>query len=151
MTTGTIQQSLADHVHGLDTTYVQQSILCIYRIHNIVCINKIQTKDCMNDYPVRTEQQIALLIKAFRKAKGLTQADLANALGVTQQTASALERNPATTSVSRFMRTLSALGVELVLRERNPITTQAGVESQNVVGKVPTKTGKRSLSPRHDW
>lgn len=116
-----------------------------------MCIKKAQTKDCMSDYPVRTEQQIALLIKAFRKAKGLTQGDLANALGVTQQTASALERNPATTSVSRFMRTLSALGVELVLRERDPIATQAVVGSQSVVGKASTKTGKRSLSPRHDW
>ena len=105
----------------------------------------------MSDYPVRTEQQIALLIKAFRKAKGLTQADLANVLGVTQQTASAFERNPATTSVSRFMRTLSALGVELVLRERHPIATQADVESLTVVGKVSTKTSKKSPSPKHDW
>lgn len=105
----------------------------------------------MRDYPVRTEQQIALLIKSFRKAKGLTQGDLAHALGVTQQTASALERNPATASVSRFMRTLSALGVELVLRERDPIAREADVESLTVVGKVSAKASKEFLSPKHDW
>jgi HTH-type transcriptional regulator/antitoxin HipB len=48
----------------------------------------------------------------------MTQADLARALGVTQQTASDLERNASTASVSRLLRMLSALGVELVLRDK---------------------------------
>ena len=72
----------------------------------------------MPDYPIRTEQQLTLLMKSFRKAKGMTQAELANALGVTQQSASALERNPSAASVGRLMRTLAAIGVELVLREK---------------------------------
>lgn len=72
----------------------------------------------MSDYPIRTEQQVSLLLKSFRKARGMTQADLARALGVTQQTASELERNASSASVSRLMRMLSAVGVELVLRDK---------------------------------
>lgn len=72
----------------------------------------------MSDYPIRTEQQVSLLLKSFRKARGMTQADLARALGITQQTASDLERNASTASVSRLLRMLSALGVELVLRDK---------------------------------
>lgn len=72
----------------------------------------------MSDYPIRAEQQVSLLLKSFRKARGMTQADLARALGITQQTASDLERNASMASVSRLLRMLSALGVELVLRDK---------------------------------
>ncbi|MDO8262766.1 MAG: helix-turn-helix transcriptional regulator [Gallionella sp.] len=72
----------------------------------------------MNDFPVRTDTQVSMLMKSFRKARGMTQADLARALGVTQQTASDLERNASKASVSRLMRMLSAVGVELVLRDK---------------------------------
>jgi len=102
----------------------------------------------MADYPVRTDQQMALLIKSFRKARGLTQADLALAQGVTQQAASAFERYPSAASVGRLLRTLSAMGVELVFREKDG-------ES---VGKPDAKSRlssvKRSTKPNppsQDW
>lgn len=77
----------------------------------------------MNDFPIRTDEQVSMLIKSFRKARGMTQADLARALGVTPQTASDMERNASKASVSSLMRMLSALGAELVLRDKQP---QAG-------------------------
>ncbi len=79
----------------------------------------------MSDYPIRTEQQLSLLLKSFRQARGMTQADLALALGVTQQTASDLERNAAAASASRLLRMLSALGVELVLRDKQATSDTA--------------------------
>jgi HTH-type transcriptional regulator/antitoxin HipB len=79
----------------------------------------------MSDFPIRTEQQVSLLLKSFRQARGMTQADLARALGVTQQTASDLERNAATASVSRLLRMLSVLGVELVLRDKQAASDPA--------------------------
>lgn len=77
----------------------------------------------MSDYPIRTESQVSLLLKSFRQARGMTQADLARALGVTQQTASDMERNASKASVSRLMRMLAVMGVELVLRDK-----QSGME-----------------------
>lgn len=82
----------------------------------------------MSDYPIRTEQQVSLLLKSFRQARGMTQADLARALGVTQQTASDLERNASSASVSRLMRMLSAVGVELVLRDKQTDTQRTTVK-----------------------
>ena len=79
----------------------------------------------MLDYPVRTEQQVSLLLKSFRQARGMTQADLARALGVTQQTASDLERNASSASVSRLLRMLSAMDVELVLRDKQTSSNTA--------------------------
>lgn len=71
----------------------------------------------MSDYPVRTPEQLPALLQAFRKEAGLTQAEVALRLGVTQQTISALERNAETVSAERLMRLLSILGVELALRK----------------------------------
>jgi len=72
----------------------------------------------MTDYPVRTPQQLHVMIQAFRKSAGLTQAEVAARLGVTQQTMSALERNAAQVSAGRLLKLLNMLGVELVLRPK---------------------------------
>ncbi|WP_316502295.1 helix-turn-helix transcriptional regulator, partial [Klebsiella aerogenes] len=44
-----------------------------------------------NDYPLNTLNQLRPLLIGFRKANGLTQKDLSERLGVTQQTYSRLE------------------------------------------------------------
>lgn len=72
----------------------------------------------MKDFPVRTPQQLPSLLQSFRKARGLTQADVAERLGVTQQTLSALERNAESVSVERLMRLLAILEVDLILSTR---------------------------------
>lgn len=72
----------------------------------------------MDEFSVRTADQLPGLLQSFRKAAGLTQADLAVRLGVTQQTLSALERNAGTVSAARLMKLLSILDVELVLRQQ---------------------------------
>ena len=71
----------------------------------------------MADFTVRTAEQLPLLLQAFRKQAGLTQADVARRLGVTQQTLSALERNANKVSASRLLALLSVLKVELVLHQ----------------------------------
>ncbi|WP_341668216.1 helix-turn-helix domain-containing protein [Alcaligenes sp. SDU_A2] len=71
----------------------------------------------MADFTVRTAEQLPLLLQAFRKQAGLTQAAVALRLGITQQTLSALERNADKVSADRLLALLSILGVELVLRQ----------------------------------
>ena len=70
----------------------------------------------MNEFTVRTAAQLPGLLQALRKQAGLTQRDVAQRLGVTQQTMSAMERNAETVSAERLMRLLGILGAELVLR-----------------------------------
>jgi len=102
----------------------------------------------MADYPVRTDQQLIQLIKSFRKARGLTQADLALAQGVTQQAASAFERNPSAASVGRLLRTLSAMGVELVLREKDG----ESVEKPDAKSRLTSvKRSTKPKTPSQDW
>lgn len=69
-------------------------------------------------FPVRTPEQLPGLLQGFRKAAGLTQAEVAARLGVTQQTLSAMERSAGAVSVARLMKLLAVLGVELALVSR---------------------------------
>lgn len=70
----------------------------------------------MNEFIVRTPAQLGMLLQAFRKQAGLTQAAMATRLGITQQTLSAFERNAEKASADRVMQYLSVLRVEMVLR-----------------------------------
>ena len=78
-----------------------------------------------------TTEQLPQLLKAFRKNAGLTQADVALRLGVTQQTVSALERNAEAVSAARLMKLLNILGVEWVLQNRSESTVPASGETSD--------------------
>lgn len=71
-----------------------------------------------------------MLLQSFRKATGLTQAEVATKLGVTQQMLSALERNAETVSAGRLMKLLAILNVEFVLRKRDGQKSQAAQANQ---------------------
>lgn len=66
-----------------------------------------------NDYPLNTLNQLRPLLIGFRKARGLTQKDLSERLGVTQQTYARLEANPASASIERLFKVFSVLGVKI--------------------------------------
>jgi HTH-type transcriptional regulator / antitoxin HipB len=80
----------------------------------------------MDEFPVRTPDQLPGLLHGFRKQAGFTQADVASRLGVTQQTLSSLERNATAVSAARLMKLLSILGVELVLRRPSGMASPPG-------------------------
>ncbi|WCM90607.1 helix-turn-helix domain-containing protein [Acidovorax sp. NCPPB 3576] len=84
----------------------------------------------MTEFPVRTIDQLPLLIQAFRKQSGMTQAEVALRMGITQQALSSLERNASTVSTGRLFRLCSILGVEMVLRNADfsPPTRAPGAE-----------------------
>lgn len=71
----------------------------------------------MSDFTVRTAEQLPALLQGFRKQSGLTQADTAMRLGISQQALSHLERHADKVSADRLLELLSILGVELVLRK----------------------------------
>jgi HTH-type transcriptional regulator/antitoxin HipB len=69
------------------------------------------------DYTIQTDAQLPLLLRGLRKSRGLSQAALAQRLGVAQQTISQMERNAATVTIQRLTKVLSILGAQLVLRD----------------------------------
>lgn len=96
-------------------------LYCICHLQEIICFSTLNV-----DYPVKTPQQLRPLLVGFRKAAGLTQAQLAARLGVTQQTYAQLEAKPESASLDRLYLVLKLLDVNLVLTH---VSGQATVEN----------------------
>ncbi|ECG0938603.1 XRE family transcriptional regulator [Salmonella enterica subsp. salamae] len=64
-------------------------------------------------YPLKTINQLRPLLIGFRKVNGLSQKDIAERLGVTQQTYARLEANPGSASIERLFKVFTVLGVEI--------------------------------------
>jgi HTH-type transcriptional regulator/antitoxin HipB len=71
------------------------------------------------DYPIVTLRQLGRLIQDVRNQKRLTQTQLGELAGFAQSAISAMESDPKSTKLERLFQLLSALDLELVIRERN--------------------------------
>lgn len=91
------------------------------------------------NYPVKTLSQLRPLLQGFRKAAGLTQAEVAERLGVTQQTYARLEANPGTASLERLFRVMRVLGIEINLSDM-----QAPQDAASTGSAATSSGGKRS-------
>ncbi|AZQ56368.1 helix-turn-helix domain-containing protein [Burkholderia cenocepacia] len=82
-------------------------------------------------FPVQTMTQLRPILVGFRKSAGLTQAQLAARLGITQQAYAQLEANPSAVSIERLFKVMNALGVRMMLSldERDAPTEAAGSAS----------------------
>lgn len=81
------------------------------------------------NYPIKTLGQLPLVIKGFRKQRGLTQAAMAERLGITQQSYAWFEANPSTATLERLFTVLRLLDVEISLDQAG---AAAGAGSETV-------------------
>lgn len=72
------------------------------------------------DYTINTAEQLRPQLQALRKQRGLTQAQLGAALGVTQARIVEIEAAPGRVSLLQLMQVLHALGATLVVRDDRP-------------------------------
>lgn len=88
------------------------------------------------DYVIQTPLQLSSHLRALRKARGLSQAALGEALGVGQTRVARIEGDPTAISVAQLTEVLGLLGVQLVLRD----TSSA---RDDVPAPPPEKAGAR--------
>lgn len=93
-------------------------------------------------YPIKTLVQLPLVLKAFRKEQGLTQADMAEKLGITQQSYAYFEAKPATATLERLFTVLRLLNVAISLDRASPPPVQ------ELDVSMPQDANSRSTSPR---
>jgi HTH-type transcriptional regulator / antitoxin HipB len=96
----------------------------------------------MNALLLQTPSQLPLHLKALRKSRGLTQADLANRLRVTQSRYAQIERNPQSISTARLLEVFAALGVDVLLKLRGESHASRSARTPE-----PIKTPKKG----EDW
>ena len=71
------------------------------------------------DYMARTPEQLGSILKSCRTRQGNTQEAVGAKVGIKQTTVSTFEANAARTRVDTLYKLLSALGLELVIRDRH--------------------------------
>lgn len=72
------------------------------------------------DYPLKTITQLRPQLQALRRKRGLTQAQLGAAIGVTQARIVEIEANPGVVSLQQILQILRVLDAELVIHETTP-------------------------------
>jgi transcriptional regulator with XRE-family HTH domain len=68
-------------------------------------------------FPLATVAQFTDHLRALRKARGMTQADLGRLMGVSQSRIADIERDPGSVSVTQMHQILSALGGQMILHD----------------------------------
>lgn len=77
------------------------------------------------DYPIHTPLQLSTHLRALRKARGLSQAELGSKLGVGQTRIARIEGNPTAIRVEQLLEVLGALDVQLVLHDTRPLQPES--------------------------
>lgn len=97
------------------------------------------------DHLLQLPDQLALHLKSLRKAAGVSQAQLAQRLGVSQSRVAAIERDPAAISVRQLMEILQLLDADLLMRPRADAV--ASPASAPVPVPVPVPAALRVAEP----
>lgn len=107
------------------------------------------------DYPVQLSSQLQQLLKSLRKSRDMTQAELAQRLGVVQSRVADIERDPGAVSVEQLLQVLAMLGAQMVVRENaadlvsTPATDlSARATSRSTASATLTDGPKPKKSPR---
>ncbi|QHE84225.1 helix-turn-helix domain-containing protein [Hydrogenophaga sp. BPS33] len=100
---------------------------------------------------LRTPQQLGLLLRSARKARQLTQSQLALRLGVSQSRVSQLELQPKDMTLEQVLSACAALGLELTVADRAGLNTEVAStrrgSSQTALRETSAGRSAKTASP----
>ena len=111
------------------------------------------------DYPIRFADQVKQHLRARRKARGLTKAQLGEKLGVGQARIAEIERDPGVVSLEQLLKVLTALDAEFRLRDDTRVVDSAssaemrdwarklGVSADDLMAALSAVGGDRAGKP----
>lgn len=99
------------------------------------------------DHLLQLPDQLALHLKSLRKAAGVSQAQLAQRLGVSQSRVAAIERDPAAISVRQLMEILQLLDADLLMRPRADAVASPASASASASAPAPAPAALRVAEP----
>jgi HTH-type transcriptional regulator/antitoxin HipB len=107
------------------------------------------------DFTIQTLDHLKPLIQGFRKKANLTQAAMAEKLGISQQSYAQIESNLASTSVERLFTILRLLNVKLQMTDSDPDTlpvfqlkSKSGTRRRSIGAKdTPDRSTGRKVLP----
>lgn len=100
------------------------------------------------DHLLQLPDQLALHLKSLRKAAGVSQAQLAQRLGLSQSRVAAIERDPAAISVRQLMEILQLLDADLLMRPRADAVASSASAPVSVPVPVPAASKVAEPAPQ---
>lgn len=98
------------------------------------------------NYPVDTPTQLKAVLRALRKARGLSQAQVGQMMGVTQQRMAQIEAKPEVATFDTIVRLLAMLEGRLLVEDR-----LANPAPDPVLKSTRDSRGKKKADPDEDW
>ena len=95
------------------------------------------------DYPLRLPDQLKPHLRALRKGRGLTQAQLGALVGVGQARIAEIEANPGAVSLDQLVKILAALGSTLHLHP-----TETGAAADSPAPRSPRQAVPPEVTPK---
>ena len=109
-------------------------------------------------YLLQTPDQLAVHLRALRLAKGWSQKQLAEKLGLSQSRIARIERDPLSISVDQMLKVLSVLGASMRIqleanRPKLMVMPTAQVAATGTTGEAPTSQAAQAVtkSEQGDW
>ncbi|MFM0502420.1 helix-turn-helix transcriptional regulator [Paraburkholderia caffeinilytica] len=99
------------------------------------------------DYAIKTLSQLRPILLGFRKSAGLTQAAVAELLGITQQSYAQLEANPASASVERLFKVMRLLNVELRMSQASSAPDSKPAQAKTPKRQQHVPAARKAKSP----
>jgi HTH-type transcriptional regulator / antitoxin HipB len=90
-------------------------------------------------FVLHSPSQLSLHLKSLRKSRGLTQAEMANRLQITQERYSQIERHPELIATGRLLQIFAVLRVDVLLKLRPPEGAPEGTATST---PRPTRRGE---------
>ncbi|MCE2746261.1 MAG: helix-turn-helix transcriptional regulator [Burkholderiales bacterium] len=79
----------------------------------------INSEFLIDEYGVKSPKDLPLILRSLRHQKGYSQKQIAEMLGISQKTMSALERNASSANFSRIVKLLELLDAEIIIKSKN--------------------------------
>jgi HTH-type transcriptional regulator/antitoxin HipB len=100
-------------------------------------------------YPVRFASQLRPHLRALRKKRALTQAQVGALIGVSQARIAEIEANPGLVNFEQILQLLAALGVTLSLREAAAApAADDGAPQTKTKARAAAKSSSAATRPR---
>ena len=106
---------------------------------------------------LQVPSQLSSHLRALRKARGLSQAELGRRLGLSQARIARIEGEPLSISVEQLLRVLAALGVGVTLDQLQVQDPQGatveltGLSAKGDVGTLAVKSAPKRAKAEPDW
>lgn len=97
-------------------------------------------------YAIQTPTQLKAVLRALRKARGLSQARVGQMIGVTQQRLAQIEARPEVATFDTIARLIALLNARLVVEDIQP-----GMEEDPGRRRTKPRRGRGNVEASEDW